>query len=312
MYRTERVSEDGLKHLVTLYKAAFGKNVSLEFLRKKFNTHVFGASYLGYLAFDEETNQPAAYYGVFPVSVIQNGKTILTAQSGDTMTHPAHQGKGLFTKLATLTYELAKAEGVQLVWGFPNKNSYPGFTKKLNWLDNGNLTKFKIKVGSLPFAKLVHKINKNFLSKSYTGICKTTLSNNRSTKFFKENTGDKAFVSRNTDYFDYKNYFTDRFVIETGTYKIWAKVESSLLLGDMFFKDENDFISSIDQLKSKCRLLGITEIVFICNSDYPYFTWFQKLKNTEVEDSLPFCHLAGWNDELAKNMVISFADLDTF
>lgn len=312
MYRTERVSEEGLKHLVTLYKAAFGKNVSLQFLRKKFNTKIFGASYLGFLAFDEETNEPAAYYGVFPVSVIQNGKTILTAQSGDTMTHPAHQGKGLFTKLATLTYELAKAEGVQLVWGFPNKNSYPGFTKKLNWLDNGNLTRFKLKISTLPFAKLVHKLNIKFLSDTYAGICKSIFSANSGAKFVKENSDVHASVVRNIDFFDYKDYFTDRFVIEIGLNKIWSKVESSLLLGDMVFENEEAFQSCIQKLSRKCQLLGITEIVFIGNNHYPYYTWFQNLKNIRIEDSLPFCHLAGWNDDLARDMVISFADLDTF
>jgi len=312
MYRTERVSEEGLKHLVTLYKAAFGKNVSLEFLRKKFSTHVFGASYIGFLAFDEETNEPAAYYGVFPVSVIQNGKTILTAQSGDTMTHPAHQGKGLFTKLATLTYELAKTEGVQLVWGFPNKNSYPGFTKKLNWLDNGNLIKFKLKVNTPPCSKLVHKLNVDVLNSIYSGICKTAFSKNSSSQFTKDLKSEKAYLTRQSDFFNYKNYFTDRFVIEMESNKVWAKVENSLLIGDVDFQDEKSFQKGIQSLKSKCFWLGISEIVFICNKSNPLFDWFQKLPDIVMEDSLPYCHLSGWNDELAKELVLSLADLDTF
>ncbi|MBX7203773.1 MAG: GNAT family N-acetyltransferase, partial [Bacteroidia bacterium] len=106
-YRIERISEERLKDLIQLYKASFGKTYPINYLKNKFNTQYTGVSFVGYLAYDP-AGQPAAYYGVFPCHIRYNGRQILSAQSGDTMTHPAHQGKGLFTKLAKLTYELAK------------------------------------------------------------------------------------------------------------------------------------------------------------------------------------------------------------
>ena len=157
MYNFERITKERLSHLVILYKAAFNKKISIDFLAKKFDTERLGTGYLGFLAYDEN-NEPAAYYGVFPYLVRNGNMNIVTAQSGDTMTHPKHQGKGLFTTLAKMTYELAKNEGIDLVWGFPNKNSYPGFIKKLNWMDNEVLIKSKIKIRTLPVAKALNKI----------------------------------------------------------------------------------------------------------------------------------------------------------
>lgn len=115
-YRIERINEDRLKDLLQLYKASFGKTYSIRYLQNKFNTQYTGISFVGYLAYDQE-NQAAAYYGVFPCYINYKGRQVLSAQSGDTMTHPAHQGKGLFTKLARLTYDLAKELKVQFIFG---------------------------------------------------------------------------------------------------------------------------------------------------------------------------------------------------
>jgi hypothetical protein len=51
----------------------------------------------------------------------------------NTATHPRHQGKGLFTQLAKLTYELGADEGYECVIGVANANSTPGFIRKLGF-----------------------------------------------------------------------------------------------------------------------------------------------------------------------------------
>ena len=65
---------------------------------------------------------------------------VLAAQSIDTMTHPRSQGKGVFTKLANACYGIAKERGIQLLYGFPNPSSYPGFVRKLGWKHIGDVT----------------------------------------------------------------------------------------------------------------------------------------------------------------------------
>jgi hypothetical protein len=61
----------------------------------------------------------------------------------DTATHPAHQGKGIFTKLTQQLVEQCKAEGVGFIFNTPNKISQPGYLK-MGWHSIGRLpVKFK-------------------------------------------------------------------------------------------------------------------------------------------------------------------------
>ncbi|WP_290538037.1 GNAT family N-acetyltransferase [Alcanivorax sp.] len=105
---------------------------------------------VGYLA-KNERGEAAAYYGVFLCDLRVDGKFFFSAQSGDTMTHPDFQGKGLFTKLALKTYDKVRELGVDFVYGFPNESSYPGFKRKLNWNFPFKMKKAIRVVPCLPF-----------------------------------------------------------------------------------------------------------------------------------------------------------------
>lgn len=312
MYRKERISESRLNDLVYLYQKSFGKKIEIGFLKKKFNTQAFGASYIGYIAYDEVSNEPAAFYGVFPHLVIKNGIKTLVAQSGDTMTNPAHQGKGLFTGLARLTYELAEKEGIKLIWGIPNKNSYPGFTKKLNWVDKGPLIKFAKKVNTLPIEKAIRKLNIQFLNRLYFGFCKLMFIQSIEKKGFEKPESKVLALLKDPDYFKYKQYFDNRMVLKYKNELIWVKIENGLLIGDYSFTSSKSFTEFVQSLKLKCFLLGITEISFICNSNHPLYNDLLSEHSLRSEESLPYCFLSGQDDQLGSELAISFSDLDTF
>jgi hypothetical protein len=50
-----------------------------------------------------------------------------------TMVAESHRRFGLFTQMAQETYRIATEGGVDFVFGFPNRQSTPGFRKYLNW-----------------------------------------------------------------------------------------------------------------------------------------------------------------------------------
>lgn len=75
----------------------------------------------------------AALYAGVPVRIQVGSQEIMAAQSLDTMVDKEYRGLGLFTKMARDTYELMSQSDVALVFGFPNGNSYHGFTNKLAW-----------------------------------------------------------------------------------------------------------------------------------------------------------------------------------
>ncbi len=86
---------------------------------------------VGFNAFAGETL--AAHYVTLPIRVQLEGRACKGLLSLNTATHPQHQGKGLFTKLADATYQYAASQGYELVVGVANANSTPGFTRKLGF-----------------------------------------------------------------------------------------------------------------------------------------------------------------------------------
>ena len=147
-YSTRRIGDDDYTVIQDLIEQSFGVYLPISSINVKYNTSIFGEANVGLFAIDSE-DKPAAYYGVFPITLQYNSEDFVIAQSGDTMTAPAHRKKGLFTRLAQETFGLANELGIKLIYGFPNKNSYPGFKKKLNWVFTGQFQKMTINIRTL-------------------------------------------------------------------------------------------------------------------------------------------------------------------
>ena len=75
----------------------------------------------------------AAHYVTLPIDWRLEGEPRRGVLSLNTATHPAHQGRKLFTILAEKTYEAAATRDYDFVIGVANANSTPGFTKKLGF-----------------------------------------------------------------------------------------------------------------------------------------------------------------------------------
>lgn len=75
----------------------------------------------------------AAHYVCIPAQARIEGQVVRVLLSLNTATHPQFQGKGLFTKLASMTYEAAATAGYSGIYGVANGNSTPGFVRKLGF-----------------------------------------------------------------------------------------------------------------------------------------------------------------------------------
>ena len=91
------------------------------------------------LARDVATGQLAGQYVVIPMRFKVKEATILGALSLNTLTRAIYSGQGIFTGLAKAVYQDCAEQGATFCYGFPNPNSYPGFTKKLGFTDLGNV-----------------------------------------------------------------------------------------------------------------------------------------------------------------------------
>jgi GNAT superfamily N-acetyltransferase len=114
----------------TLLSDVFGKPelFTKEYLQWQYADNPDG-TIVGFNAYQGETL--AAHYVTQPMEAVINGVKRRGLLSLNTATHPQHQGKGLFVKLADRTYTYAAEHGYDFVIGVANQNSVHGFTKKL-------------------------------------------------------------------------------------------------------------------------------------------------------------------------------------
>lgn len=128
-----RRDEDALREYVGLFAECFPraeKLADISYLRWLYAENPCGPA----IGFDARENGVlAAHYVCVPVTLRINGETADGLLSLNTATRPKFQGRGLFTKLAELTYSAAADEGKELVYGVANANSTPGFVRKLGF-----------------------------------------------------------------------------------------------------------------------------------------------------------------------------------
>ena len=138
-YEIVRVFERAsIEDYVSLFRAAYGQQEKLT------------AAYLAWLyvknphgsvvGFDAYLNgELAAHYATIPRLYRFHGDHIPGVLSVNTATHPGHQRRGLFGRLAEATYACAAEEGYRFVLGVANAQSIHGFLSKLGFAHLGQV-----------------------------------------------------------------------------------------------------------------------------------------------------------------------------
>ncbi|HEY3402085.1 MAG TPA: GNAT family N-acetyltransferase [Ohtaekwangia sp.] len=274
-YSIERISREKLADLISIYRAAFGRVITEEELEKKYDTAFLGQSYVGYIAYATATREPAAYYGVFPMQVMLEGQYHLIAQSGDTMTHPRHQGKGLFTRLAKETYALCREVGITAVFGFPSESSYPGFVKKLDWKHPENIQTYTLWVYTLPLSALLKIRSLAFL---YTWWVKFVLLFYKRGKLFQSSVAryQSQYIYRSEAFWAYKLRNTTNQCICIAGKNVILKNGIMLGIGDIDGSGADNFDSVLKGIKRLAFFLGNPRISFYVSPTVPLDTYLKK------------------------------------
>lgn len=125
------VTVDDSPALVELFEACFGTRLSSEYFAWKYYENPAG-EVSGFVA--DAGKRLAAFYGLIPEPWTVGGTDTAIFQSMDTMTHPEFRRRGLFVRLAELTYDdVRRRTGRCDLVGIPGPTSLPGFTGKLGW-----------------------------------------------------------------------------------------------------------------------------------------------------------------------------------
>ncbi len=291
-----------------LFKSAFNLELKYQTFIERFNTGLLGIEVIGYIATHKQSNEAAAYYGVFPVKLLINNETAFGAQSGDTMTHVNHRKKGLFLWLARKTLDKCRDNGISMAFGSPNNNSYHGLVNSLNWLhlDNTNSYDLKLKVKTIPLAKLALKFG---IFKYYLKIAKRFLKPYivETPHQFVNPLIEHPRVSRDANYLQYKRA-ADKVFIKINTVTAWVKFSDVLWIGD-FDNYNNVDQTTINELKRIARLLGYNTIRFNFTESLPQPRFLKFFKKAGKE---PSCFFYFRENLKNTNLLLTAADFDTW
>jgi len=259
-YFIERLGTHNLGDVDRLHAIVYGKKAAPGYFKKKYDTAYTGVQYVGYLAYDGD-REPLAFYAVIPCFLKYDERLVLAAQSADTMTNPNFRFKGLFVELSNLTFKLCRQEGIFIVFGFPNQNSYHGAVNKLSWQLTETLHYFSIPAARFSLEGLAAKhplLTK--LYKRYTArilqkylLPQNGIANSLIAEGF-------AGVDRSEAYLAYKTY-SPTMVIRLRKATVWCKINNGLTVGDILL-DTSDIDLVIAELKKLARKLGSKQIVF--------------------------------------------------
>lgn len=130
-YSIERLSRENFKKLIPLMKDCFNMDVDESYLKWKYFDNPAG-EVVGFIAFENEKNEIAAYYGAIPQLYSIDGKEFVFYHTGDSMTHSNHRRQGLFLRLSQrCTAELATNKEL-FTFAFGGKETTSG-RLKLGW-----------------------------------------------------------------------------------------------------------------------------------------------------------------------------------
>lgn len=291
-YRFARLSASNLKDLYSLFTAVYNKACPPSYFERKYDTTYTGVNYIGYLAYLDTT--PVAYYGVVPTILSIRQQKVLAAQSCDTMTHPAHQKKGLFVKLARQSFELAKQEGIHLVFGFPNQNSYPGFIKHLGFTHADTMHRHTIHFSNTPIKMLLRKLGLTGGKQNTEPLANILLQEGHDGVIY-----DKAYMT-------YKRYNSNT-VIGTPEQRFWVNLSKGGWIGALAPLYQEQFSQTLRNLENLTKASSIT---FMISPGTGLDNVLSKSRKAEKGFAVIIKNLSGKHD--TSRLKFQFADIDIF
>ena len=319
-YLIERFDISQISQLKLLFQAVYNKNsLDLDGLEDRFKTAKFGGECIGYFAYSPDENLdtriPAAYYGVFPAIATLGGKRIMCAQSGDSMTHPNHRNKGLFTELAKKTYETAKQEGIEFIFGFPGPIPYQIFKHKLKWELPYNMVKFTRVVPALPTGIIKKKLNMkigpfNDSVLRHVGtnnLCPSTLSDQ-----WYINNDEELEILRDNNYWEYKKSLPDnKLFIDLQGVCALLKFDGSLSIGNIIGDTSGDSLKKLfETIDNIAVLSGAPQIKTFL---HPGSDLLKPLANFgKLSEGMPYGYINLTNRYDPGKLALDYVDLDFF
>lgn len=118
------------KDILKLFLKAFGMELNESLWEWAYIENPNGCPIVS-LYFDDD--KLIGHYAAIPMNLLYGNQNVKALLSMTTMVDKDYRKYGIFVSQALEVYEKARQDHFQLVYGFPNKNSAPGFKKRLGW-----------------------------------------------------------------------------------------------------------------------------------------------------------------------------------
>lgn len=256
--RFERLSDSNLPHVLELYNETFKDPITLDRLRRKYDTSYLGLRHLTYLAYDGGT--PVAFYGALPQEFIADGEVFFGVHTCDSITRAGYRGRGVHRDLAEQAYRLMKNHGVRLVYAFHSEATFHA-CRKLGWSTHARMRGFKIPVAGLPVAALCRRLS-SFRPRYDAHLRRVLHAEADPRPFVNSHYREGAMCVRYSPaFFAYKT-FSHNAVVSVGPTRAWVKAAGGLMVGDVEFDREDDIVAGVAGLRRLARRLGCHHLLF--------------------------------------------------
>lgn len=299
--------------IIDLFQTVFKKELNLEFWKWRFSECPFGKGII-YLAF--ENKNLVGHYAVHPVDLLVENKLVKAVFSMTTMVHPLHHRRGLFSQLASSTYEKASSLGYRIVYGFPNRNSYHGFVNNLGWKDMSKMNILHVKNMSLEDLSSNLECHRIFDSTTIDDLTSNLDKNYvvvpRTRDFIQW-----RFFSKPSDiYYVYKITKDDNCV----AYLVLKKYGTTAHVIDLLGTCNDDVVkTTLSIIHDFCKKEGLSEITCWLNETSDFYKLFLKygFNTSESETYFGFKNFNS-NDDVLSSLVskngwyLTMADSDVY
>jgi hypothetical protein len=263
-----RLTDERVKDVQYLIKTVFNKFYSIDYLTHKYSRSVLGVKHVCCLGYINE--KPVAFYGALPHLVSVNGQEDIVAQTCDSYTAKAYQGRGIHKKMALASYEVMKKSNVKAVFALHSENTYHS-CKKLGWDDGFTIKRMHLKRKILfPYFKLLSKYT--FLRSLKERKVKRALLGFKLVHEI-ENPLKKShrfYAIFDQEYIKYKNAFNN-YIIEVSGCRLWLKFNSIIMVGAINGLNHQNCAQVISALKRLMTRLGTNEVLFQMGEYDPAF-----------------------------------------
>ncbi|NUM30857.1 MAG: GNAT family N-acetyltransferase [Bacteroidetes bacterium] len=223
----------------------------------------------------DETNEIAAFLGVFIEKASVNNNKVIACQFVDGLTNPKFRGKGYFKILALKVFDECKNYGCSFIFGFPNKMAYPVW-KKLGWVFKENMKIINFYIPTFPLSLF---FSKSKITMKIFNLIKKFEKNSDSLSYFTTTKENKDFIIHDLKFFNRK-VRDNKQIITIDNVKLVVKFDKSLKVGLISdINDRHTFLSILKKLKTLCFFSGIVRLDFILHPNNTLLRFFDNEKN---------------------------------